>query len=87
MSIDLVWLETPKNPACEVYDIAAYAALATVVVDGTFAPPPMQRALAEGATIVMHSTTKYLSGHTDALGGALHEASEACRCLRNLGLF
>ena len=71
---DLVWLETPRNPMCEVYDIAAYANLSckpAVVVDGTFAPPPMQRALALGATAVMHSTTKYLSGHSDAVGGAL----------------
>ena len=60
-STDLVWLETPRNPMCEVYDIAGYANLSckpAVVVDGTFAPPPMQRALALGATAVMHSTTK-----------------------------
>ncbi len=60
-STDLVWLESPRNPMCEVYDIAGYANLSckpAVVVDGTFAPPPMQRALALGATAVMHSTTK-----------------------------
>ena len=68
---DVVWLETPRNPMCEVYDIAAYSCLGCqpkVVVDSTFAPPPIQRCLALGATAVMHSTTKYLAGHSDALG-------------------
>ena len=58
---DIVWLESPRNPMCEVYDIAAYSSLSckpAVVVDGTFAPPPVQRALSHGATAVMHSTTK-----------------------------
>lgn len=81
---DVVWLETPLNPTCEVADIAAYVAAARaiggvrVVVDGTFAPPPLQRPLALGADVVMHSTTKSLSGHSDALGGAL--------CVREEGL-
>ena len=65
---------------CQVYDIAGFAGLPcqpTVIVDGTFAPPPMQRALEHGATAVMHSTTKYLSGHSDAIGGALCVGDEA----------
>jgi|EP01047_Picozoa_sp_COSAG01_P017011 cystathionine gamma-synthase len=54
--------------------IAGYAALSckpAVVVDSTFAPPPLQRALALGATAVMHATTKYLAGHSDVMGGAV----------------
>jgi cystathionine gamma-synthase len=84
---DLVWLETPKNPTCEVADISAYVAAAAkldagdpdrarVVVDGTFAPPPVQRPLLLGADCVMHSATKYLAGHSDALCGALCVADE-----------
>jgi len=74
---DVLWLETPRNPTCEVADIAAYVAAAKqaggvrVVVDGTFAPPPLQRPLTLGADAVMHATTKYLAGHSDALGGAI----------------
>jgi cystathionine gamma-synthase len=73
---DLVWLETPKNPACHVHDVAAHAARAraaraVLVVDGTFATPILQRPLALGADLVMHSSTKFLSGHSDALGGVL----------------
>ena len=74
---DVLWLETPRNPDCHVADICAYVAVARevdgvkVVVDGTFAPPPIQRPLVLGADIVMHSSTKYLSGHSDAMGGAL----------------
>ena len=74
---DVVWLETPLNPTLDVHDIAAYAEVAKavgdvrVVVDGTFAPPPLQRPLLLGADIVMHSTTKSLAGHSDAIGGAL----------------
>ena len=79
---DLIWLETPLNPTCELADIAAYTAAAAelknvhVVVDGTFAPPPIQRPLLLGADVVMHSTTKYLAGHSDAMGGALCVGSE-----------
>ena len=84
---DIVWLETPKNPMCEVYDIAGYAAAARqvgakLVVDGTFAPPPLQRPLELGADVVMHSTTKYLSGHSDAVGGALCLKDPVCRRCR-----
>lgn len=74
---DVVWLETPINPSCEILDIVAYVAAANVVggvhvvVDGTFAPPPLQRPLTLGADVVLHATTKYLAGHSDALGGAL----------------
>lgn len=73
---DLLWLETPKNPMCEVADIAgevrrAHSAGAWVAVDSTFATPVLQRPLELGADIVMHSSTKFLSGHSDALGGVL----------------
>jgi cystathionine gamma-synthase len=73
---DLVWLETPSNPTCEVRDVAAYAnrvraAGALLAVDSTFATPVLQSPLALGADVVMHSTTKFLSGHSDALGGVL----------------
>ena len=72
----LLWIETPSNPLLKVSDIAALATLghaagAQVVVDNTFATPLLQRPLALGADIVMHSTTKYFGGHSDVLGGAL----------------
>jgi len=70
----LVWLETPTNPLLNVIDIqtaveAAHAVNAIVVVDNTFATPYLQRPLELGADIVLHSTTKYLSGHSDVIGG------------------
>jgi cystathionine gamma-synthase len=70
----IVWLETPTNPLLNVIDIeaaakAAHAVGAIVVVDNTFASPFLQRPLELGADIVMHSTTKYLGGHSDLLGG------------------
>ncbi len=79
---DLVWLETPKNPTCELEDIAAYKARAqqagaTLAVDSTFATPALQTPLALGADIVMHSTTKFLAGHSDAMGGVLVVPEEA----------
>ena len=72
----LVWLESPSNPQLRVCDIAAIATLARargvkVVVDNTFATPFLQRPLELGADIVVHSTTKYLGGHSDVIGGAL----------------
>ena len=72
----LVWLESPTNPAMEIADIAAiteaaHAAGARVVVDNTFATPILQRPLEDGVDIVVHSATKYLSGHSDVLLGAL----------------
>ncbi len=70
----LVWLETPSNPMLKVADIEAVCALATKhgavsVVDNTFATPVIQRPLALGATAVVHSSTKYLNGHSDVVGG------------------
>ena len=72
----LLWLETPSNPLMKISDIAAlaeigHAAGAIVVVDNTFASPYLQNPLALGADVVVHSTTKYLGGHSDVLGGAL----------------
>ena len=70
----LVWLETPTNPLLNVIDIraaveAAHSVGALVVVDNTFATPYLQRPLELGADIVLHSTTKYLGGHSDVVGG------------------
>jgi cystathionine gamma-synthase len=70
----LVWIETPTNPLLNVVDIAAvaeaaHAVGAVVVVDNTFATPYLQRPLELGADIVVHSTTKYLGGHSDLVGG------------------
>jgi cystathionine beta-lyase/cystathionine gamma-synthase len=70
----ILWLETPTNPLLNIVDIrataeAAHAAGALVVVDNTFASPYLQQPLALGADIVLHSTTKYLSGHSDVIGG------------------
>jgi cystathionine gamma-synthase len=70
----MVWVETPTNPLLRVVDIAAVAQLAhargaLVVVDNTFATPWLQRPLALGADVVVHSTTKYLGGHSDVVGG------------------
>jgi cystathionine gamma-synthase len=70
----LVWAETPSNPMLNVVDIraaadAAHAAGALLVVDNTFASPYLQRPLEHGADLVVHSTTKYLGGHSDVIGG------------------
>ncbi|MBC7292095.1 MAG: cystathionine gamma-synthase, partial [Actinotalea sp.] len=72
----VVWVETPTNPLLGVSDIAAIAALAgaagaVLVVDNTFATPYLQQPLALGADVVVHSTTKYIGGHSDVVGGAL----------------
>ena len=72
----IVWLETPTNPLLNVVDIrkaaeTAHAAGAMVVVDNTFASPYLQQPLALGADVVLHSTTKYLGGHSDLIGGFL----------------
>ncbi|MEA9987204.1 cystathionine gamma-synthase [Subtercola sp. RTI3] len=72
----ILWLETPSNPLMKISDIAAlaeigHAAGALVVVDNTFASPYLQQPLALGADVVVHSTTKYLGGHSDVLGGAI----------------
>ncbi len=71
-----LWIETPTNPLLKVLDIAALSAIARehdalTVVDNTFASPYLQRPLEHGADIVLHSTTKYLGGHSDVIGGAL----------------
>jgi cystathionine gamma-synthase len=72
----LIWAETPTNPLLSIVDIRALAALAhsrdaLLVVDNTFASPYLQRPLDLGADIVLHSTTKYLGGHCDVVGGAI----------------
>jgi cystathionine beta-lyase/cystathionine gamma-synthase len=72
----LLWLETPSNPLLSITDIAAACALAKArgipsLVDNTFATPWLQRPLELGADVVLHSTTKYLNGHADVIGGAL----------------
>ncbi|OHB43109.1 MAG: hypothetical protein A3K25_05940 [Planctomycetes bacterium RIFOXYB12_FULL_42_10] len=72
----LVWLESPSNPLLKLVDIEAIARIAKkhtilVVVDNTFATPFFQKPLKLGADIVMHSTTKYLNGHSDVIGGSL----------------
>ncbi|MDQ2796237.1 MAG: cystathionine gamma-synthase [Actinomycetota bacterium] len=72
----VVWCETPTNPLLGIADIAGLATIAhdggaTLVVDNTFASPYLQRPLALGADVVVHSTTKYLGGHSDVVGGAL----------------
>ncbi len=72
----MVWAETPTNPLLHIVDIAAVAGVAkargaTLVVDNTFASPYLQQPLALGADVVVHSTTKYLGGHSDVVGGAV----------------
>lgn len=72
----ILWLETPSNPMMKISDIAelaelGHAAGVLVVVDNTFASPYLQQPLSFGADVVVHSTTKYLGGHSDVLGGAL----------------
>jgi len=76
----LVWVETPTNPLLSIVDIAAVAELAVghnaekpvkVLVDNTFASPALQQPLTLGADVVLHSTTKYIGGHSDVVGGAL----------------
>ena len=72
----LIWAETPTNPAMKICDIAglaeiAHAADALLVVDNTFASPYLQQPLKLGADLVLHSTTKYIGGHSDVVGGAV----------------
>lgn len=72
----MLWVETPSNPLLKVTDVAALAELGhdaglLVVVDNTFASPALQQPLALGADVVVHSTTKYIGGHSDVLGGAV----------------
>jgi cystathionine gamma-synthase len=88
----LVWVETPTNPLMTVFDIAALADLAhdrgaVLAVDNTFATPYLQRPLSLGADVVVHSTTKYLGGHSDVVGGAAltsdEELAEQLKFLQN----
>ena len=88
----LVWVETPTNPLLSMADIAAIAELgkqhsAKVLVDNTFASPALQQPLTLGADAVLHSTTKYIGGHSDVVGGALvtndKELDEAFGFLQN----
>src|SRR6185437_15713093 len=81
-STKIIWCETPTNPLLGIADIAALASLAhsagaRLVVDNTFASPYLQQPLALGADVVVHSTTKYLGGHSDVVGGALITADAA----------
>jgi cystathionine gamma-synthase len=74
--VRLVWVETPTNPLLGIADIAVLAQLcrdagAMLVVDNTFASPYLQQPLALGADVVVHSTTKYIGGHSDVVGGAI----------------
>lgn len=88
----MIWVETPTNPLMSVLDIAALAELAhdrgaRVVVDNTFATPYLQQPLELGADVVVHSTTKYLGGHSDVVGGAVltsdDEVAERVAFLQN----
>ena len=88
----LIWLETPTNPLLRLVDIQAVAEIAhqhklLIVVDNTFASPYFQQPLKLGADIVVHSTTKYLNGHSDVIGGALvlnnEDAYEAIKFYQN----
>jgi cystathionine gamma-synthase len=90
----MVWIETPTNPLLRIVDIAAIAQLAhdaghgtVVVVDNTFATPALQQPLALGADVVVHSSTKYLGGHSDVVGGAVvvddHALAERIGFLQN----
>lgn len=78
----IVWIETPSNPLLRITDIrfvaeAAHRAGALVVADNTFLSPALQRPIALGADVVVHSTTKYINGHSDVVGGAVIAADAA----------
>ena len=77
----MIWMETPSNPMLKIFDIAAIAQIARdakipLVVDNTFATPILQRPLDLGATVSVHSATKYLNGHSDVVGGAAMTSDE-----------
>lgn len=85
----LLWVETPSNPLLKVFDIAALAELAhqvgaRLVVDNTFATPYLTQPLSLGADLVVHSTTKYLGGHSDVVGGAVCTDTATAERLRFL---
>jgi cystathionine gamma-synthase len=78
---DVWWVETPSNPKCLITDLAEVAAMAHsrgihVVVDATFATPVLQRSLDLGADVVVHAATKFIAGHSDAMGGAAISADD-----------
>ncbi len=78
----IIWVETPTNPLLGIADLAALAAVAhdngaLLAVDNTFASPYLQQPLAHGADVVIHSTTKYVGGHSDVVGGALVTRDDA----------
>jgi cystathionine beta-lyase/cystathionine gamma-synthase len=78
----MIWMETPSNPMLKLFDIAAIAEIAKgaripLVVDNTFATPILQRPLELGATVAVHSATKYLNGHSDVVGGAAMTSDDA----------
>ena len=78
----MIWIETPTNPMLKIFDIAKIAEIARekgaiLVVDNTFATPVLQSPLALGAHVVVHSTTKYINGHSDVVGGAMVIDDEA----------
>jgi cystathionine gamma-lyase len=80
----LVWVETPTNPLLQIIDIAAVAELthkagALLAVDNTFASPYLQQPIKLGADLVVHSTTKYIGGHSDVVGGAVIGSRELCQ--------
>jgi cystathionine beta-lyase/cystathionine gamma-synthase len=78
----MIWMETPSNPLLKIFDIAAIAQIAkdkgiVLAVDNTFATPILQQPLALGAALAVHSTTKYLNGHSDVVGGAVMTNDDA----------
>jgi cystathionine beta-lyase/cystathionine gamma-synthase len=78
----MIWLETPSNPLLKIFDIAAIAQVAKnkkliLAVDNTFATPALQQPLSLGATVAVHSSTKYLNGHSDVVGGVAMTSDDA----------
>jgi methionine-gamma-lyase len=87
----LIWIETPTNPTLHIHDLAAAAAIARArgiltVVDNTFATPCLTRPIEHGIDLVMHSMTKYLGGHGDAIGGAVVGPQDVIEKIRKTGL-
>ena len=83
----MVWIETPTNPLLQILDIAALAELAhknkaLLAVDNTFASPYLTQPIAHGADLVIHSTTKYLGGHSDVVGGAVVGPTEVMKAIQ-----
>ncbi len=91
-NLKLLWMETPSNPLLKIYDIKAFADIAhehdaMLVVDNTFATPYFQQPVKYGADVIVHSTTKYISGHSDVIGGAVctdnEELDQKIRFMQN----